>query len=149
MPDDTKIDIEELKIDTLAGDLRDAMLMRVRDMKRPWSMLTEAEQRELAAGLDMAARHLVRGAIHLLTDYEFPRAVVTLGEVKIKGEKGIEAKIGCANIEHNRQVLGEHVGDHVLMLMVDSETFMGEREPAKIDPDQPHLPGADDQPQAA
>lgn len=149
MPDNTKIDIEELKIDTLAGDLRDAMLMRVRDMKRPWSMLTESEQRELAAGLDMAARHLVRGAIHLLTDYEFPRAVVTLGEVKIRGEKGIEAKIGCANIEHNRQVLGEHVGDHVLMLMVDSETFMGEREPAKIDPDQPDLPGSNDRPQAA
>lgn len=89
MPKDD-VDMDELKLDTLSGDLRDAMLMRVRDMKRPWSMMTEQEQRETAKGLETAARHLVRGTIRLLTDYE---------------------------------------------------TFMGEREPAEVDPDQPELPG--------
>ena len=136
-----KADTYDLKIDTLAGDVRDALIGHMRDLKRPWSLMTEAEQRDKIAAMEMAARHLVRQTVMLFTDFEFPRAVVTLGEVKIRGEKGIEAKIGCTNIEHNRTVLGEHVGDMVLMLMVDAETFMGERQPANPDPDQPELPG--------
>jgi len=30
------------------------------------------------------------------------------------------------------------------LLMVDSDTFFGEREPAHVDPDQPDLPGEDE-----
>lgn len=139
MPDD-QIDMEDLKIETLSGDLRDAMLIRFRDMKRPWSMLSESEQREFSNGLEMAANSLVRQTVSLMSDYDFPRCTVTLGEVKIRGEKGIEAKISAPNIEVYRNVLGDHVGTMVTMLMVDSEGFMSEREPAKIDPDQPSLP---------
>ena len=137
-----EIDMDELEIETLSGDLRDALLMRVRDMKRPWTMLTADEQREISNVFDRAAQHLVRQTVSLLTDYDFPRCVVTLGEVKIKGEKGIEAKIGAPNVEQYRNVLGDHVGSMVTMVMVDSETFMAERAPAAIDPDQPELPAA-------
>ena len=136
---------EELQIETLSGDLRDALLMRVRDMKRPWSLLTEQEQREMAEGLDMAARHLVRNAVRLLNDFEWPHAVVKLHEIKIAGgDKGIEAKISAANLECNRSVLGENVGTYCMLLMVDSDTFMAERGPAAVDPDQPELPGGDE-----
>lgn len=134
--ENTTVDVIDLKEETLAGDIRDVLLMTIRDMKRPWSLLVEDEQREINSRMEMAANHLVRQTVQLLTDYEFPRAVVSLGEVKIKGEKGIEAKIECTNIEHNRNVLGDYVGSMVMMLMVDSETFMGEREPADVVPDQ-------------
>ena len=136
---------EELQIETLSGELRDALLMRVRDMKRPWSLLTEQEQREMAEGLDMAARHLVRNAVRLLNNFEWPHAVVKLHEIKIAGgDKGIEAKINAANLECNRSVLGENVGTYCMLLMVDSDTFMAERGPAAVDPDQPELPGGDE-----
>jgi GTPase Era involved in 16S rRNA processing len=131
----------ELAIDTLAGDLHAALVGHLRDMKRPWTMMTEAEQRDKIAAMDMAARELVRGTVRLLTNHEFPHTAVTLGEVKIKGEKGIEAKITCANIDHNRAVLGEHVGQMITVLMVDSETFMASRRPVDAAPDQGGLPG--------
>lgn len=80
-----------------------------------------------------------RRMVKLLTSYEWPHAAVVLGEVKIKGEKGIEAKIACSNVEHNRNVLGDHVGQHVMVLMVDSDEFMAERAPVKITPNQSQL----------
>lgn len=138
-----KSEIDDLKLETLSGDIRDVLLMTIRDLKRPWSMLTAEEQSDVANRMEMASKELVRKSVRLMTDFEFPRAVVTMGEVKIKGEKGIEAKITCTNIEHNRTVLGEHVGDMVLMLMVDSEQFMAERQPVEITPDQPELPDTD------
>lgn len=134
---------DQLEIETLAGDLRDEMLKRIRTMNRPWSLLTEDEQRDLASSLELFANEIVRGAVRLIADYEWPRAVVHIGEVKIRGEKGIEVKIGAANIEHNRNVLGDHVGDEAMLLMIDSEAFMGSRGPVRIDPDQPELPTGD------
>ena len=127
------------ELETLRGDVRDVMLGRIRTAQKPWQQMTEAEQRDLASAIDMAAGDMVRRTVRLLTSYEWPHAVVSLGEVKIKGEKGIEAKVSCANIEHNRTVLGEHVGSYVTMLMVDSDTFMAERAPVQIDPDQPAM----------
>lgn len=135
----------DIALDTLSGDIRDAMLSRIRMMKTSWALCNEAEQAEIANGLELAAKNFVRAAVRELTRHDFPHAVVTLGEVKIKGEKGIEAKIVCTNIEHNRTVLGEHVGDMVQIVMVDSDKFMAARGPVKTDPDQMGLPiGGDD-----
>jgi hypothetical protein len=134
-----KKEADDLRLETLSGDLRDILLMNIRDMKRPWSLLTEDEQRDLAGRLELGANDLIRRIVRMVTDFDFPQAVVALGEVKIKGEKGIEAKISCANIEHNRSTLGEAVGDMVLLLCVSSDQFMNERAPAAIDPDQASL----------
>lgn len=141
--DDDTGEVSELAIDTLSGDLRDAMLMRVRDMKRPWSMLTEAEQRDLANGLDMAARDLVRASVRLVTDHQWPTAIVQLQDIKIIGgdKSRIEGKVIASNITEYREVLGDHVSTMVKLVCVDSVTMMGEREEVKIDKDQPDLPG--------
>lgn len=136
----------QINLETLSGDVRDAMLNRIRHLQKPWAQMTEAEQRECAEGIAMAAHHFVREAVRELSSYEWPHAVVKLGEIKIAGsDKGIEGKISCANIEHNRTVLGENVGGFCMLLMVDSETFMAERAPVQIDPDQPELPEGEDQ----
>ena len=127
---------DDLQLDTLRGDIRDAMLNRIRHMKTSWSLCTEAEQNEIVNGLELAAKNLVRGVVRQLTAHEFPHAVVTLGEVKIGGSKGIEAKITCTNIEVNRNTLGDHVGEMVQIVMIDSDKFMGERDPADVQPDQ-------------
>jgi hypothetical protein len=140
---DLDVNLSDLQIETLAGDIRDAMLMRVRDMKRPWSLLTQAEQSDLANGLDLAANEMVRAAVRLLTSWEWPRAVVHLDNIKIVGgdKAKIEAKIVAPNISDYRDVLGQAVGSTVMVLMVDSATFTGERAPVGTDPDEPGLPG--------
>lgn len=129
----------DLTVETLAGDVRDALLGMIRDMKRPWPLLTEEEQREAINRMDSAAKHLVDAVFAAMTYFEFPRAVVELTDVKIKA-KGVEAKITAANIEHNRNVLGDAVGDTILVLIADSEAFKGERGEPGVDADQPALP---------
>lgn len=133
---------DPLSLETMSGDIRDALLSRFRMAKKPWEMMVEHERRELVEGFAMAARDLVRKCVRLVTTHDFPRAVVMLGDVKIiSGDKSrIEGKIACPNIAENREVLGEHVGDMVMMLMVDSDRFMAERREIEIPPDQPDLP---------
>lgn len=135
-----------LNLETLSGDLRDVLLTRFRQMQKPWAQMTEMEQSDFANGMDQAARNLVRQTVRLFTGYEWPRVVVTLGEVKIIGgdKSRIEGKIVCPNIADYRDVLGEHAGTQVMLLAVDSATFMAERAPVAIDPDQPDLPEQDD-----
>lgn len=132
-------------LDTLMGDMRDAMLQRIRTLQKPWAQMSEAEQADCANGVELAARDMVRKTVRLLNKHEWPHTVVELAEMKIGGTKGIEAKIACANISHNRETLGDHVGTQVMILMVDSETFMAARAPVEIDKDQPELelPGDD------
>ncbi len=83
VPADDGIDLETA---TLSGDLRDAMLTRIRNLQKPWAQMTEAEQYD------------------------------------------------CAN------VLGDYVGQIVVMIMADSDDFMGERAPFEATPDAPELP---------
>lgn len=137
-------DVDSLDLDTLSGDIRDVMLQQFRRFPKTWQQMTEAEQRMTAEGIDYGARQLVRKAVRMVASYEWPHCVVTLGEVKIKGEKGIEAKIGAANVEENRNVLGDYVGSYAMLVMVDSETFMAARGEIQIDPDQPELPAGDE-----
>jgi hypothetical protein len=128
------------ELDTLMGDLRDVMLGRIRTTRKPWEQMSEDEQIDLANGIELAAKDMIRRTVRLLNNYPWPHAAVLLGEVKIKGAKGIEAKVTCDNIELNRTVLGDHIGQHVMVLMVDSDRFMAHRAPVDIKPDQPELP---------
>lgn len=127
------------ELDTLMGDLRDVMLMRIRTLRKPWQQMSEAEQTDCANGVELGAKEIIRKTVRMLTSYDWPHTVVSLGQVTIKGEKGIEAKIECSNIQHNREVLGEHVGQMVMVMMVDSDTFMAARAPVQIDRDQPEM----------
>lgn len=142
LEDQIKAAIEDMQIDTLAGDLRDTLLIQFRDVNTAWSVMSEDKQRDFCHGIEIASRDLVRQAVRLLTDYRFPRCVVDLGELKIVGgdKARIEGKIVAANLPEYREVLGDHVNTKVLLLCIDSDTFMGEKEPAKVDPDQPDLP---------
>ena len=139
------LEVSEFEAGTLAGELRDAMLTRFRDMQKPWAQMSEDEQREFSEGINFAARSLVRGAVRAVTKFEWPRCIVHLGEIKIVGgEKArIEGKVVASNFEENRNVLGDHVNTDVLLICVDSDSFMGERDPVQIDPDQPELPTED------
>lgn len=127
----------DLALETLAGDIRDEMLTRMKHLKNTWPLLSEGEQSEVGNGLYLFAKQVVRRSVALLTKHEFPHAVVKLADFKVKAGKDIEAKITCDNISVNREALGDRTGDMCMLVMIDSETFFGERAPVKTDPDQP------------
>lgn len=137
----------DLRLESLSGDMRDEMLTRIKQLKATWGLLSQNEQMDVANGLELFAKNMVRRAVHLVTRQKFPHTAVQLAEMKIGGSKGIEAKIICDNVQHNREVLGEHVGQFVQIVMIDSDTFMGERNAVQTDPDQPgfNLDGDGDQ----
>jgi hypothetical protein len=146
MPDDAKpLDAfipGHINVDTLSGDLRDILLGHFRAARKPWQQMSEAEQSDFNEGVAKACRQLVRNAVSALVAVEHPKCVVHLGDVKIIGgdKSRIEAKIVAQNISEYREILCEAVGDTVLMLMINSENFMGERAPAPTVPDQAALP---------
>lgn len=127
------------ELGTLMGDMRDAMLSRIRTLQKPWAQMTEAEQTDCANGIELAARDMIRKTVRLVNRHEWPSCVVTLAEMKIGGTNGIDIKMTCPNITEYRNVLGEHVKTQVMVVFADSETFMADRAPAQIDKDQPDL----------
>lgn len=134
-------DPPELDLDTLTGDIRDALLTHFQSAQKPWPQMTQRAQRDTANAFERAAQRLVKCVVAKLSAHEFASCAVALGEVKIKGDKGIEAKIVALNTGFNRDALGAHVGSTAIIVMCDAETFYGERHAAKTDPDQPELIG--------
>lgn len=125
-----------IESETLFGDVRDALLSRFRNAPKPWAQMSEDEQRQTIEAFNQTARHVVREAVRLTTAFEWPRCVAKLGSVNIKDKETIEAKVIATNISDYRDTLAEHVGDYVMILAVDSETFMSERSEPRADPDQ-------------
>lgn len=147
--DDLPEDLPELEVDvdteTLAGDVRDAMLTRYKQMPAPWSHMTQEQQNMLAEGAAYDARRLVEEAVQAVTAYEFPRAVGKIAKMVVIPKQGerpgrIECPVHFQLIPENLGVLGTEVGSMVAVIMVDSAAFKGERAPVQTDPDQPDLP---------
>lgn len=142
LPDDIATDDAsdfDPELGTLMGDMRDAMLSRIRTLQKPWAQMTEAEQIDCANGVELAARDMIRKTVRLVNKHEWPTCVVTLEELKIGGKAGIDIKVTCPNISDYRNVLGDHVKTSVMMVFADSETFMAAKAPVEIDRDQPEM----------
>lgn len=118
----------------LEGQIRNFMLDRIRNNWKPWQQMTVQEQQDLVNAIEQQARDTIRGTVRALNDFEWDHCMVTLGQVTLKGgDKGIEAKITCANVDENRNFLGEHIDSQVMILSTDAETFFGARDKVKID----------------
>jgi len=116
--------------DTLFGDLRDAILDRLKHMPKPWTVMTESEQRDMIYGVEQVARHLVHEAVQIIAASGRPAIEARL-EIKI---------VIRANRHHGlREQLLDSVGKPVLIVVADEEAYMGERAPAKPEPDQQSL----------
>ncbi len=62
----------ELAADTLRGDVRDALLSHIRDLAKPFSALSESQQRDVIDAVDKTAQHVVRGSVAIVANQGFP-----------------------------------------------------------------------------
>ena len=92
---DTENPIVALAADTLRGDIRDSLLAWFKAQPKHWSMMSEAEQRNLADSADRYSRTLVKDACQIIAAAERPCIVATLVEYKEKD--GVEAKLKLAS----------------------------------------------------
>lgn len=128
--------------DTLYGDLRDAILDRLRAMPKPWTVMSETEQTEMIEGVERAARHLVYSAVNLIAANGRP--VIRAQVEQCTAKDGIKAVLRVSQFDELRHELFDAVGKSALIVVADAEPYLGEKEPAKPDPDQPTLPEPSD-----
>ncbi|APZ81798.1 hypothetical protein vBEliSR6L_33 [Erythrobacter phage vB_EliS_R6L] len=133
---------DELDIDTdeMVFDVRDFLLDTIKARPKPWSGTSQAEQRDVAAACEHAAKELVRkvaeaiaangtSAIRvLLTKVNMGSDIVISGKVKTFGEE-----------EEDAAVLALHraIGKHVMLTRASADDYMGGEREAATDADEP------------
>lgn len=133
---------DELEIETgeMVFDVRDFLLDTIKARPKPWSATSQAEQRDVAAACEHAAKELVRkvaeavasngtSAIRvLLTKVNMGADIVISGKVKTFGEE-----------EEDAAVLALHraIGKHVMLTRASADDYMGGEREAATDPDEP------------
>ena len=133
-----------LNTDTLFGDLRDAILARLRAMPKPWTVMSENEQTDMIEGVERVSRHLVFQAVKLIAANGHATIHATLVQCAMKD--GIKVVLEVSKHDQMRHELMDAVvaGASAHIVLADADAFLGEREPAKADPDQPIIPGVTD-----
>lgn len=131
----------EFATDTLYGDLRDAVLARLKAMPKPWTVMSEQEQWDMITGVERACEHLIRTAVDLIAANGHAVIRGTLEQAVVKD--GIKAVLKLSQHDAQRHELTDAVGGAVLLVVANYNAFMGARGPAKPDPDQPVLPMGD------
>lgn len=131
----------DLALETLTGDIRDALLTHVRTMQDPWSKLSERKQQEKIDAVSSMARDLVRRCAHIVGAKGFEHLGITVGKFTAK-DGALKAEFETAQTHFSLVKLADMQNRRSLLVLVDPDDYHGEREPAKPDPDQPELAAA-------
>ena len=142
-------DIITLASKTMAGDLRDFVLDRLKNDHNPlpWMMRPEDDQRSVIESTESAIRMWVSKACMLIAAGGQEAARGSL--VKLVSKDGIQMQVNVAASDPLRHALMDHVGSSVLVILADAQPFQGERSAVKVMRDQKHLLDDDDEQAAA
>jgi hypothetical protein len=92
-------------------------------------------------GCNQVATHLVVQATQILAANGRPTIRAMLEQATVKD--GIKAVLTMSQHDEQRHALMDAVNSPVLIVVADHAPFMGERAPAKPDPDQRSIPGTE------
>ena len=136
--------VADIARETMAGDLRDCILDFMKHDKNPlpWNLQGESSQRETVEKVTSAVRVAVEKAVHIIAADARPTIVATLKKVTIGDEIKAELALGKGN--PLRHALSDSQGQEVLIVVIASDPYEGEKAPVTISPDQHVLPGTDD-----
>lgn len=120
-----------IEASTLLGDVRDALLDRLRAMPKPYTVMSAAEQQELIEGCTRVAANLITEATRLIAANGFPVIPGKLRKFTVKDE--IAAQVDISRHDPARLVVMDSVGRSVLLVIAEPDMFMGEKAPATPD----------------
>lgn len=135
-PPITLDDIEGIAVKTMAGDVRDFILDRLKNdhSALPWNMRGEDEQRRYIDQAEIAAKRLVATVVRLVATKNRPMIGAHIKKAAMKDVIAVEAHVGLTHpLRHD---LLDSVGHEVLIVLSGVEEFMGERGTVKINKDQ-------------
>lgn len=126
----------DMTVETLTGDVRDFLIMHLRDMQKPWPQMSEREQNDKIWAAENAARTMVRKAVNLITAREFDKVHVKVGKFSVKDGE-IKAEFTTPATDDSL-ISVRHAGLAVLVL-ADPAVFEGNKPAPQADPDEPGL----------
>lgn len=142
--------IEDVKADTLVGDVRDLILQEMRDAKEalPWTTRTEKQQADMIDRADRFARNVVARVVNLVASGNNPAVPVTVKQWTVSDELKVQLSGAASHSNVTSMLDGGQIG---YLVFADKEPFQGEREPVQPAKDQPDLldPDAEQQADAA
>lgn len=128
----------KLALETLSGDVRDALLTHIRGMEYPWSKLSEAKQGDKIYAATSMATDLVRRVAHIVGANGLDHIGITIGKFTA-ADGTIKAQFETAQTHESLVKISDMQGRRSLLVLVDPDDYSGERTPAKPDKDQPDL----------
>lgn len=134
-------DTTEMTADTLAGDLTTFLADRIKHLPKTWEQMGEGEQTDVIVDAREAVRSMVGRAVRLIAADGRPVIMATLDKVVVKD--GIQGVLSMSKSDPLRYALMDAQGDPVLLVVADTEKYMGGEMPA-ADKDEPGLPFEDD-----
>ncbi|WP_193378094.1 hypothetical protein [Sinorhizobium meliloti] len=133
----------DLASETLSGDLRDVMLTHIRSMETPWSKMSESQQSNKIYAITNACETIVRRAVSIVASRGHDPVFARIAKFTVKDE--IKAELVAASSVANIEQIAENIGQPVIVIFANPDAFVGQRDEAKADPDQPALPIDDDE----
>lgn len=127
-----------LQAETMSGDLRDALLTHVRSMETPWSKLSERQQADKIDAINRACESLTRKAVNLVANQGFQHVGIRLGKWSVNGE--VTLQVTGAGTADNIKKLADHGPGEAMLVLTEVGEYLGQRQAAKAEPDQPGLP---------
>lgn len=128
-----------IALETLTGDLRDALLTHLRAMETPWTLLPEKKQQEKIDAITRMAEELARRSTELIAAKGFDHVLAKIGKLTISEKGSVASAIECAKSEENVVNLMARQNAYAVLILCDPADYFGERAAAKPDPDQPEL----------
>ena len=126
--------------DELVFDVRDFLLDTIKARPKPWSGTSQAEQRDVAAACEHAAKELVRKVAEAIASNGVQSIRVLLTKVNMGTDIVISGKVKTfGEDEEDRAVLQLHraIGKHVMLTRASADDYTGEGREAATDPDEP------------
>ena len=135
---------EEAEFDgvELVGDIRDTFLDIVKNRPKPWSQMSQIEQRDLVKAAQTMARTFVRKVVLVVAQED---KITVDGTLKGYTGKGglFTLKIEARGDQETALELFKMDGHSVVITSADAAPFNGQKSDVETDPDQPEIPFSD------
>jgi hypothetical protein len=129
---------------SLMGSVRDAMLDVFRNRPKPWSQMSEQEQRDMGKALENVATTLIRRVVLVVAEED---EIAVTGTLKGYSAKGGDFKltVEAAGDDETALELYKMDGHAVVIMSADAAKFLKKNKDADVEPDQPALEFADEE----
>ena len=116
---------QAIEAPTLLGDVRDALLDRLRTLPKPWPEMSDDQQRETIAGCEQIARHLLTESVRAIASQGFPTIGGKLVKAQIKD--AMQLQVDVSRHDQQRLTVIDNVGRPVFLVIAAPDMFTGQK----------------------